>query len=515
MDQYHQLDETLPSLSTVQRSANQTIEKCLVDPIEMVYRGKPSESCFGCQNRRIKCDKDKSGCSQCKRMRMKCPGYPDPWEQTFRDESVKVERKAQQSYRKKASKCKDTRDGVHRSAIPSMSSELSTSFSLDLDDTRTSPSQWRLVPSIEDVALAHFMSSYIPGSRFGYLPNMYAKLGRDVSLLAAIDAASKARLAWEFGEPMEAARTSYAKALTQTNAALADPVTALQDATLVSVLLLSLYETMIWAGTGVPDNWVTHTQGALTLVRLRGKPQLETDFGRQLFTHVTNIISVTSLRMRRKIPQDVVELQTEATRHEDEKHPLYLVTRYTGDLANLIADIAGGNMPVNDIVESTRRMDGTYLAFLENIPPTWGYRTTVLNEDDPDVYGRLIHEYPRPRMAIVWNTVRMTRMFLNGVIYGHASLSTISSAATIRAQAQRNVERMAADICASVWYFLNAKTFSAACAATLLWPLSEVRDSDLVPIDLRNYAVETLKRLARRLRMPGPLQDGLHVFYLT
>ncbi|KAL5372340.1 hypothetical protein DPSP01_013575 [Paraphaeosphaeria sporulosa] len=483
----------------------------------MVYRGKPSESCFGCRNRRIRCDKDKSGCSQCKRMRMPCPGYPDPWEQAFRDESIKVKRKAQQTYKKKASKSKSDCNGVHRGAIPSTSNELSASFSLGLDDTQLAPSQWRLVPSIEEVALAHFMSSYIPGSRFGYLPNMYAKLGRDISLLAAIDAASKARLAWEFGEPgmMEAARASYAKALTETNAALADPVTALQDATLVSVLLLSLFETMIWAGTGVPDNWVTHTQGALTLVRLRGKQQLETDVGRQLFTHVTNIISVTSLRMRQKIPQYVIELQTEATRHDDEKHPLYLVTRYTGDLANLTADIAGGKMPVDDILESTRRMDGKYLAFLENISRTWGCRTTVLDEDDPDIYGRLIHEYPRPRMAIVWNTVRMTRIFLNAIIYGHASLSTVSSAATLKAQAQRNVERMAADICASVWHFLNPKTFSAACAATLLWPLSEVRDSDLVPNDLRVYAMETLKRLARRLRMPGPLQDGLHVFYLT
>lgn len=467
-------------------------------------------------DKNFQCDKDKSGCSQCERVRMPCPGYPDPWDRTFRDESVKVKRKAQQSYRQKASRSKENRNDRHRNTPFTMSGELAASLPLVLNDTQTALSQWRLVPCIEDVAIAHFMSSYIPGSRFDYLPSMYTKLESGVSLLAAIDAASKARLAWEFGKPgmMDTARNSYAKALTETNVALADTVTALQDATLVSVLLLSLFETMIWAGTGVPDNWMTHTEGALTLVRLRGKSQLETDVGRQLFTHVTNIISVSSLRLRRRIPQDVIELQNEALQHHDEKHPLYLVTRYTGELANLSADITGGDMPINDIIEYTRRMDGKYLA-LENIRPSWGYRTIILDEDDPDIYGRLVHEYPRPRMAIVWNTVRMTRIFLNGITYGHASLSTIPSAAAIKAQARRNVERMAADICASVWHFLNPKTFSTACAATLLWPLSEVRDSDLVPQDLRDYAMETMKRLARRLRMPGPLQDGLHVFYLT
>jgi hypothetical protein len=480
----------------------------------------------------LQCDKDKPECSQCKRMRMVCPGYPDHSKQAFRDETVKVTRKAQQSYMEKVSQSKDSRDSVSLSTVSPVPGELPASLPLDLNDTPMAPLQLRLVPPLEDVALAHFMTSYVPGSRFGYLLGMYATLGPDVSLPAAIDAASKARLAWEFEEPkmMEAARISYAKALTLTNLALSNPATALQDTTLVSVLLLSLFETMIWAGTGIPDNWTTHTHGALTLVRLRGKPQLETQVGRQLFTHVTNIVSVTSIRLRQRVPQEVVELQTEVLRHNDGLRPLYLVTCHTSETANLLAEVAEGNMSVNEIIESVRTMDEKYVSFLENLEPIWGYRNIVLDKDDSDTYGRLIHEYAQPRTALIWNSARMTRIMLNEIIHGHASLISTPYADVIKAQAQRNAELMATDICATVSHFLNPNTFNAAYAITLLWPLSAVRGAHLAPQDLREYAAQTLKRLGCRLRMPGaekgvvfdpktsrsePLHDGLHMFYLA
>lgn len=477
----------------------------------------------------LQCDKDKSGCSQCKRMRIVCPGYPDPLEQNFHDESAQVKRKAQQTYMKKALRSTDVCNEPSRSTVSPVLGKRPASLPLDLDNTLRVPPQRRLIPPLEDVALSHFMSSYVPGSRFGYLLDMYATLGPDVSLPAAIDAASKARLAWEFREPgmMEAARKSYAKALTKTNLALSTPATALQDATLISVLLLSLFETMIWAGTGVPDNWTTHTHGALTLVRLRGKPQLETEVGRQLFTHATNIVSVTSIRLRRRVPKEIIELQTEVLRNHDDMRPLYLVTLYTSEVANLLAEIAEGNMSLNEIIDSLRIMDNQYVSFLENLATNWGYRNIILDKDDPDVHGRLIHEYLKPRTALIWNSVRMTRMMLSGIIYGHASLVSTSSAVAIKAQAKLNAELMAVDICATVSHFLSPKTFNVASAATLLWPLSTVRGADLIPQDLRDYAAQTLKRLGHMLRMPGAdrgvvyhpgvqtLDDGLHMFYLA
>lgn len=458
---------------------------------------------------------------------MECPGYRDLAEQVFRDESCKVKEKAQKTYRKRSI-------GLESDVTPSPSSQVSMDVAsdggagctLELFNRGSESLSWWMGFSIDDVALTHFMSSYIPGSRFEFLPSMYSNLGSNLCLPATIGAVSKARLAWELAEPgiLKSARSSYAKALTQLNLSLSNPRTATDDSTLVSVLLLSLFETMVWAGTGVPNNWVAHTRGAMALIKLRGKGQLNTEIGLQLFTQVINIVSVECIRLRERLPQEIVDLQAEVLRgHEDD--PIYRVCRYTVELANLVARMAGGDMTTNQVVEETTKMDKKYVAFAQSLTLTWGYHSVVLDEDDPEAYGRVIHQYYRPRAAQIWNSIRMTRILLNGILHGYASMLSLPSAASILTQAEYNRALMATDICATVPYFLNSRTFTIASATTLLWPLSSVRSS-LIPQNLRDYAEQSLRRLGQRLRVPGaevvasdsevePLQEGLHMFYLT
>lgn len=458
-------------------------------------------------------------------MRIRCPGYRDPLEQKFRDESVKVKQKAQRSYTKNA-KPKEDQETLH-------ASDVSVISPWELDGTLLVPPQRRLESRVEEVALSHFMSSYVPGSRFHYLMSMYAGLGPDASLQAAIDAASKARFAWEIREPlmMATARSSYAKALAETNLALSNPATALQDSTLISVLLLSLFESMIWAGTGVPDNWTAHAQGALALVRMRGKRQLDTELGRLLFIHVTNITSVNSIRLRQRLPQDIIDLQREALRRHDDEHPLYRITSYTGEVTNWLADAGEGNMTTNQIISSARMMDDKYAAFLEALSPTCG-DCSLLEEEDAWPSRRTVHDHYAPRTAQMLNSLRMTRLLLNEILCGHASLVSPAYAADIKAQAEKDAKQMAIDICETAKHFMKPKKFNLACMATLLWPLSSVRVSALAPQEAREFAEQTIKRLGDRLFMPGTrnvdtpadttalgeitvLEDGLHMYYLS
>lgn len=383
-----------------------------------------------------------------------------------------------------------------------------------------------LSQSIEHVALAHFMSSYIPGSHFVYLPGLYNLSDKGAALPATVQAASLARLAWELGQStlMTQAKRTYAKALAETNAALSDPATATNDAVLVSVLLLSLYETIVCSDAGTPDNWIMHTRGALALIKLRGKNQLNTQVGRQLFTQVANIICVDSLRSCTRLPPDLLELQDAALQYEDEC-PRFRMSSSTSDLATLLADIADGHLTPKEVVEATQQMEAKYVAFLSNLPASWQYREEVLEEGHPEVYGRRVHHYSNNRAAQIWNSQRMTRILLNGVMHGYARC-ILPSASPLLAQIESTVQQMAADICASVSQFTNPKHFSVASAATLLWPLSSVRGADMVRQDLRDYAEGRLRYLGRELRIPqaekvasrrevDPLQDGLHMFYLS
>ncbi|KAL6400185.1 homeobox protein hoy1 [Ilyonectria robusta] len=53
----------------------------------MVYTGKPSTGCSACRERKIRCDQIEPSCSQCLRREQICPGYRNPANTMFRDET--------------------------------------------------------------------------------------------------------------------------------------------------------------------------------------------------------------------------------------------------------------------------------------------------------------------------------------------------------------------------------------------------------------------------------------------
>lgn len=77
----------------------------------------------------------------------------------------------------------------------------------------------------------------------------------------------------------------YTKALATTFAALKDPEAAKQDATLAAVLLLGLFENITARQLGLLA-WGSHIEGAIQLVKARGRKQLRTKIGLMLFVAV-------------------------------------------------------------------------------------------------------------------------------------------------------------------------------------------------------------------------------------
>jgi hypothetical protein len=460
-------------------------------------------------------------------MRILCPGYRDPLDQLFRDESAAVSKRAQKSYKALGDSTRDALldpESLHSTPRPTEAFDV-PARRLDMLMSFSTPGP-SLSQSIRDVALAHFMSSYVPGSHFAYLPELYCASGEDVALAATVHAASQARLAWELGQPglMAQAKRSYAKALAKTNAALSNSATAKTDAVLVSVLLLSLYESIICADAGTPENWTKHTHGAFALIQLRGRNQLDTPVGRALFIQVANIICVDNLRSGTRVAPDLVELQKAALRYTDEC-PRFGMSRSTGELTNLLADVRSGHLTPLGIVDATQQLEAKHTAFILGLPAYWQYAVEELDKVQPDMYRRTIHHYSSNRAAQFWNSYRMTRILLNGIMHA-AAQNLLPLDKTLLARAERNVNEMAADICASVPQFTDPRQFSIASAGTLLWPLSAVRSADLVGEELREYAEGRLRFLGRGLRIPqaekvascreiDALKDGLHMFYLS
>lgn len=486
-------------------------------------------------------------CTQCTRIHIDCPGYCDPLDQYFRDESERVAKKAQKSYKNQKPSVKQTKQYFPKqpdenNGITTDSLEVGT-FVAHRECPLSSPYlAFNLPQAIEEVALTHFMASYIPGSRFDYLPAMYAQSGMGLALTSTIHAASMATLARELGQLsiLNMARNAYAIALLKTNSSLSEPSTAPSDATLISVLLLSLFEAIVWASPRTPANWKVHTRGALALINLRGARQFDTPTGRKLYMQVANIACVDSLQHRTHLPPELAALDQIAMQYASES-PRYQLAHLTGKVSNLLADVFSNMLTADEVVNKLQCMDEELLIFTNACPKDWNFETIVLAKSSSGVYSKMLHYYPNHRIAQLWNSLRMTRLMLNEIIHAYAACLPLPTRANIQGNAIANVQLMSEDICASIPQFtspteviIDQKSHYArecisikASAASLLWPLSAVRGCCLGSKDVKAYAVDRLKYMAREARISqvemitqesfkfDALSDGLHMLFLS
>jgi hypothetical protein len=383
------------------------------------------------------------------------------------------------------------------------------------------------------------MSSFIPGSRFDYLPRMYEQpiCNVGIALPATIHAASMALLAQELRHPevLTMARNAYAIALLETNTALAEPTAASQDATLISILLLSLFEAIVWACPQTPNSWNTHTRGALALINLRGPHQFHTPRGRKLFFQVANTVCVGSIQQKTALPPGLTALIQHVVSNYTDEAPHYQLAGLTAKVSQLRADVAAAALTPAEVVCATRSLDREYTAFGQNIPAAWKFATITLDAATPGVYEKTLHSYPNHRIAQLWNSYRMTRILLNETIITFASGLPLGARNIIQATAVSNIQLMSEQICASIPQFTmarpelaNAQCISTrAAAASLLWPLSAIRSASLASEGVRAYAVERLRFIGREAKVEqvervvqdkwgfDALQNGLHMLFLS
>jgi hypothetical protein len=167
-----------------------------------------------------------------------CPGYRDPLDWNFRDESDDVIRKSQRSARKKR---------TITSLSPSTSADDS-SVGIYYQNTHALPSpQNSLVYSVQEQAKAHLFVHYMAGGPCGGHMSYLLPLTKDTrnsAVNAALTAVGLAALSNIRLSPrmMLKARQEYTTALSQTNHALKDPILSKRDDILAAVVLLGMFE---------------------------------------------------------------------------------------------------------------------------------------------------------------------------------------------------------------------------------------------------------------------------------
>lgn len=168
-----------------------------------------------------------------------------------------------------------------------------------LGNALQSPLEQAMAPAMtiptETRADCHFVANFIlmpqQGSTRGFLDFLLPMLkveGPDSHLQRAFNACAMALLnncSGARNKYADKALNEYTHALNGTNMALRDPEAQKADTTLAAVLLLGLFENLTAKQLGM-SAWGSHIEGAIQLVKQRGRKQLRTRTGLLLFIAV-------------------------------------------------------------------------------------------------------------------------------------------------------------------------------------------------------------------------------------
>ncbi|CAG8879188.1 unnamed protein product [Penicillium nalgiovense] len=158
------------------------------------------------------------------------------------------------------------------------------------------------------MGLDFFLSQYVvrqsgPSSGFfDYAPAMLAQDdgGNDMleGAMLAVGFSGLARTTSQ-ADLLTRSMMMYTRTMERVNLALADPQAARRDSTIVSVLVLALYE---FSKASI-DGWKHHIEGATSLLNLRGRSQFSTSTGRQIFKDVFSQLLTNCLRSGSPYPR--------------------------------------------------------------------------------------------------------------------------------------------------------------------------------------------------------------------
>ena len=417
-------------------------------------------------------------CGQCLRARRVCTGYRDLTQLRIEDESQAVKRKA------KARKL---------DMIPA---------TLDV--------------SIEDRARNAFFFNYVSGfsKTYDVLESLYSPI--DGHLAASVDAVSLAFFAVQFHhlQVTQVARGKYSYALPLVSQVLRSPESAITDSTFLAVLFLDLFEKITNRGTQRSEAWMSHVNGALALVELRGSKNLATYPGTRLSVRLVTNIVVSCITASKKAPLGLIKLRTNLEPYLNTSDPKWQISGLVIKYANLRAAIHRNILSDIDIVRTATQIDYEYMSLAQTMPLSWSYETKHLDKPSKGVLEQSFDIYPDHFICQTWNVLRTTRILLNDLIrkYSSRDSSTFSEASLIDCQTEVStitINSIAYDICASVPQYTRFQPVDPADTLAvgahriqcyiLLYPLYVAGSFASPSTNIKEWVLEQLRYLSTKV----------------
>lgn len=326
----------------------------------------------------------------------------------------------------------------------------------------------RAIPfSIEDRARGFFFSHYVLGKTktFDYIQDFPPET--DSRLCASLAAVSLAHFSSKANSPevMDLARMRYVSALQRTNEALQTGSLATNDATLLSILLLDLFEKIT---KRTPPTFETqHINGALALAKLRGAKQFNNPVGLRLFLQLSSTVLIACIQRDIPVPADLLDLQAESRKYTNFMEPKARLSQVLIRFIDLRVAIKDRRLLSSNVVVIAKDLDADLELILRTMPPDFQYSTSI-SPSSKEVYENYFHVYPHRRVTHIWNLNRLVRILLNEIIIQQcleilefeSSLSIIEEYQTEIQHSASTIALMATQICASVPQYTLLPRFS-------------------------------------------------------
>ncbi|KAF2659632.1 hypothetical protein K491DRAFT_675375 [Lophiostoma macrostomum CBS 122681] len=374
----------------------------------MVYRGKPSQSCAECRKRRNRCDLKRPSCTQCVRAKRTCTGYRDVLDVMFCDQSSKVATLAQGESGRSQDCSREHQQGQDSTIVAQ----------------RAGPTRFTDVvfyQPLNELAITFFMNTYVGGeivhSQFDYLPAMYARHYTNASLQECIRAVGLAAYAkaTRRKDLLEPAIKSYVLALRNVNSTISTPSKAVQDSTLICILLLAMFEVM--TRTKGLGNLTNHLNGAMLIGNLLLKKERQTEFSEQLLGTIYQSVILNCWIQSLPLPDGFDALQTHSKRTSRiPKLQSRLLEGLTG-LINFRHKLREERRsPPSVKIAYATSLDDQLRCLLDDMPNQGDFQKVYTPVDEHLAYKSYYHIYPKNFTAHMWNNIRSSRIRLHSYI---------------------------------------------------------------------------------------------------
>ncbi|KAK1731956.1 uncharacterized protein BDZ83DRAFT_597303 [Colletotrichum acutatum] len=459
----------------------------------MVYYGALSKGCQRCRQRKVKCDQRKPGCLKCEKGQKPCPGCRNLTDLVFRDERQRIKKKC--------------------------AGEAERSSKL-----RNLPINYALCLNIEDRAATFFFTHYTTtGPPFcdsyqSWLAKTYQEESPNNLVRHSIQAVGMAAISNISNAPkiVLRAKERYGQALKATNVALYDPAQATADTTLMAILLLGLFVTIMFESWNDSHAWTAHIEGATALLHLRGKSQFTRELGIQLYIQFRQQILQACMQRGVPVPAALVEItmQFEASRQGTQYNSLR-----PGSLAVLGFRLVNLSAAMNRQQITDANAICRIAVDIDSDLNAWASRSSQsdrkFHEVEADASGKeesfngRRHVYNSVWGAQVWNNWRSLSIVTNRIILNYLDKQSFESDALkdiMRFHSISVIQSLSADICIStpslfgsprqyqsqlplIW---TQELITTLGAPSMIWPLHIVSQEVLNVPNVRSWAVEQL-----------------------